>query len=197
MNYLAHAFLSFDNEHLVVGNLIGDFVKGRKQLQNYPESIQKGIFLHRHIDAFSDNHSILKQGIKILKPSQQRYAPVVIDIFYDYFLAKNWSLFSDKSLDVFAAETYAHLQRNFEIMPQKVSKTFEKMIEHNWLVGYQYKARIEYAFQRLSERIKHEHHLLHAINDLEEHKEQLNEDFILFFPDLIQSAKQEIQKLKS
>ena len=197
MNYLAHAFLSFDNEHLVVGNLIGDFVKGRKQLQNYPESIQKGIFLHRHIDAFSDNHSILKQGIKILKPSQQRYAPVVIDIFYDYFLAKNWSLFSDKSLDVFAAETYAHLQRNFEIMPQKVSKTFEKMIEHNWLVGYQYKARIEYAFQRLSERIKHEHHLLHAINDLEEHKEQLNEDFILFFPDLIQSAKQEIQKLTS
>lgn len=197
MNYLAHAFLSFDNEHLVVGNLIGDFVKGRKQLQNYPESIQKGIFLHRHIDAFSDNHSILKQGIKILKPSQQRYAPVVIDIFYDYFLAKNWSLFSDKSLDVFAAETYAHLQRNFEIMPQKVSKTFEKMIEHNWLVGYQYKARIEYAFQRLSERIKHEHHLLHAINDLEEHKEQLHEDFILFFPDLIQSAKQEIQKLKS
>lgn len=197
MNYLAHAFLSFDNEHLVVGNLIGDFVKGRKQLQNYPESIQKGVILHRHIDAFSDNHSILKQGIKTLKPSQQRYAPVVIDIFYDYFLANNWSMFSDKSLDVFAAETYAHLQRNFEIMPQKVSKTFEKMIEHNWLVGYQYKARIEYAFQRLSERIKHEHQLLHAINDLEEHKEQLNEDFILFFPDLIQSAKQEIQKLSS
>ena len=197
MNYLAHAFLSFDDEHLVVGNLIGDFVKGRKQLQNYPESVQKGIVLHRHIDSFSDNHSILKQGIKILKPSQQRYAPVVIDIFYDYFLANNWSMFSDKSLDDFAAETYAHLQRNFEIMPKHVSKTFEKMIEHNWLVGYQYKARIEYAFQRLSERIRHEHQLLYAINDLEEHKEELNEDFILFFPDLIQSAKQEIQKLMS
>ena len=197
MNYLAHAFLSFDDEHLVVGNLIGDFVKGRKQLQNYPESVQKGIVLHRHIDSFSDNHSILKQGIKILKPSQQRYAPVVIDIFYDYFLANNWSMFSDKSLDDFAAETYAHLQRNFEIMPKHVSKTFEKMIEHNWLVGYQYKARIEYAFQRLSERIRHEHQLLYAINDLEEYKEELNEDFILFFPDLIQSAKQEIQKLTS
>ena len=197
MNYLAHAFLSFDDEHLVVGNLIGDFVKGRKQLQNYPESVQKGIVLHRHIDSFSDNHSILKQGIKILKPSQQRYAPVVIDIFYDYFLANNWSMFSDKSLDDFAAETYAHLQRNFEIMPKHVSKTFEKMIEHNWLVGYQYKARIEYAFQRLSERIRHEHQLLDAINDLEEYKEELNEDFILFFPDLIQSAKQEIQKLMS
>ena len=197
MNYLAHAFLSFGNEQLVVGNLIGDFVKGRKQLQNYPEAIQKGIVLHRHIDTFSDNHAILKQGIKVLKPTQQRYAPVVIDIFYDYFLAKNWSMFSERSLDEFAAETYAYLENNLDIMPLRISRTFEKMIEHNWLVGYQYEARIEYAFQRLSERIKHEHHLLRAINDLQKHKEQLNKDFILFFPDLIQSAKEKIINIEN
>lgn len=189
MNYLAHAYLSFGNEQLLVGNLLGDFVKGRKRFDKYPKSIQDGIVLHRHIDFYSDNHLVLKQSIKRLKPTQQRYASVVVDIFYDYFLANNWSMFSEQSLDDFAATTYTQLERNFEVMPERVSRIFKKMIEHNWLVGYQYEARIEYAFQRLAERVKNEHHLLNAINDLRQHKEELNNDFLKFFPDLIQSAK--------
>lgn len=189
MNYLAHAYLSFGNEELLVGNLVGDFVKGKKQLEKYPKSIQDGIFLHRFIDSYSDNHLILKQSIERLKPTQKRYSPVVVDIFYDYFLANNWSIFSEQSLDDFALATYAQLEHNFDIMPERVSRIFKKMISHNWLVGYQQEARIEYAFERLAERVKNEHHLLNAINDLRQHKEELNKDFLLFFPDLIQSAK--------
>lgn len=196
MNYLAHAYLSFDNEQLLVGNLIGDFVKGRKQLENYPISIQEGIILHRHIDAYSDNHFVLKQSVERLRQAQQRYAPVVVDIFYDYFLATNWSVFSEQSLDDFAAVIYTHLERNFEVMPERVCEIFKKMISHNWLVGYQYEARIEYAFQRLAERVKNEHHLLTAIDDLRQQKEALNSDFLLFFPDLIQSAKAKITEFQ-
>ncbi|MFK7949880.1 MAG: ACP phosphodiesterase [Saprospiraceae bacterium] len=195
MNYLAHAYLSFGNEQLLVGNLMGDFVKGRKQFEKYPKSIQEGIVLHRHIDFYSDNHLILKQSIKRLKPTQQRYAPVVVDIFYDYFLANNWSMFSEQSLNDFALETYTHLERNFEIMPKRSSRIFKKMISHNWLVGYQQETRIEYAFQRLATRVSNKHNMLKAIDDLRQHKEALNNDFIKFFPELIQSAKAKITEI--
>lgn len=192
MNYLAHAYLSFGNEQLLVGNLLGDFVKGRRQFEKYPKSIQDGILLHRHIDSYSDKHLILKQSIERLKPTQQRYASVVADIFYDYFLANNWSFFSEQSIDDFALETYAQLENNFDIMPERVSRIFKKMISHNWLVGYQHEARIEYAFQRLATRVNNEHNMLKAIDDLRQHKNILNEDFKLFFPELIQSVKEKI-----
>lgn len=193
MNYLAHAYLSFGNEELLVGNLVGDFVKGKKQLEKYPKSIQDGIFLHRFIDSYSDNHLILKQSIERLKPTQKRYSPVVVDIFYDYFLAKNWSLFSDQSIDEFAQATYRSLERNFSIMPEKVLYIFQKMISHNWLVGYQYEKRIEFALTKLAERVKNEHFLPFAINDLRKLETPLNEDFLHFFPDLIQAVQLKIE----
>jgi acyl carrier protein phosphodiesterase len=195
MNYLAHAFLSFGNEDILVGNLIADFVKGRKKLEAYPKSIQQGIELHRHIDAFTDSHPILKQSVLRLKSTQNRYASVVVDIFYDYFLANNWALYSDKSLAAFANKTYGQLERNFDVMPEKVSWIFGRMIADNWLVGYQFEEKIEYTFNRLAERVKYEHNMLRAIDDLMEHKGDLNEDFKLFFPDLMVSTKLKMKEI--
>lgn len=195
MNYLAHALLSFGNEDILVGNLVADFVKGRKKLEAYPKSIQKGIELHRHIDAFTDRHIILKQSVSRLKPTQNRYASVVVDIFYDYFLANNWTLYSDESLPAFANKIYGQLERNFDVMPEKVSWVFGRMIADNWLVGYQFEEKIEYTFERLAQRVKYDHNMLRAIDDLMEHKADLNEDFKLFFPDLVVSAKSKLDNL--
>jgi len=195
MNYLAHAFLSFGNEEILVGNLLADFVKGRKKLEAYPKSIQKGVELHRHIDAFTDSHLILKQSVLRLKPTQNRYAAVVVDVLYDYFLANNWALYTDESLVAFSNRTYRQLERNFELMPEKVSWIFERMIADNWLVGYQFEEKIGYTFNRLAQRVKYEHNMLNAIDDLIEHKVALNEDFKLFFPDLIASTKLKIEEL--
>jgi acyl carrier protein phosphodiesterase len=189
MNYLAHAFLSFGNEEILVGNLLADFIKGRKRLEKYPMPIQKGVELHRHIDAFTDSHVVLKQSVERLKPTQSRYSPVVVDVFYDYFLANNWALYTDESLEAFANKTYRQLERNLGVMPEKVAWIFERMIADNWLIGYQFEERIEYTFERLAKRVKYEHNMLNAIDDLIEHKEALNEDFKTFFPDLMTSTK--------
>ncbi len=196
MNYLAHAFLSFEDEAIVVGNLLGDFVKGRAQLEHYPLNIQNGVILHRHIDQFSDNHTVLKQSIQRLKPTQNRYAPVVVDIFYDYFLANNWALFSDEPLQVFATKTYRQIEQHFDKMPEKVRWVFSRMIADNWLVGYQEETRIDYTFQRLITRITYSNNMGNAIKDLHRHQADLNEDFKLFFPDLIESAKLKSGELK-
>lgn len=189
MNYLAHAFLSFGNEEVLVGNLLADFVKGRKRLEKYPAAMQKGIELHRHIDAFTDSHHVLKTSVERLKPTQNRYTPVVVDIFYDYFLANNWSLYSDEPLEAFVNKTYRQLENNFGIMPEKVAWIFERMIADNWLFGYQFETKIQYTFERLASRVKFEHNMHNAIDDLIQHKTALNEDFKRFFPDLKQSAK--------
>lgn len=196
MNYLAHAFLSFNDEKLLVGNLLGDFVKGRKSFESYSDDIQKGILLHRHIDYYSDNHLILKQSIQRLKPTQSRYAPVVVDILYDYFLANNWALFSDESIEAFANRTYRQLENNFDLMPQKVQNIFSRMIEGDWLINYQDESGIDYTFQRITTRVTNENNMLNAIDDLRTHKADLNEDFKLFFPDLIKSTKDKIIELK-
>lgn len=196
MNYLAHAFLSFGDEKLLVGNLLGDFVKGKKRFESYPNAIQKGIVLHRHIDAYSDSHLILKQSIQRIKPTQNRYASVVADILYDYFLANNWSLFSEESLGDFAKKTYLQLENNFVFMPERVQNIFSRMIADNWLIGYQHEERIDYAFQQITKRIKYENNITNGIEDLKTYKTVLNEDFKLFFPDLINSVKEKIEILK-
>ena len=197
MNYLAHAFLSFGTEEILVGNLVGDFVKGRKKFEKYPKSIQNGILLHRHIDAFTDNHPILKESVARLKPTQNRYASVVVDILYDYFLANNWSQYSDEPLEAFANKTYRQLEGNFHLMPEKVEWIFGRMIADNWLVGYELEERIEFTFEKVSNRVTNEHNMLNAIDDLRKYKTELNDDFQRFFPDLLKSTKVEFEKLVS
>jgi|TARA_B110000285_G_scaffold234082_1_gene309819 acyl carrier protein phosphodiesterase len=195
MNYLAHAFLSFGEEKILVGNLVGDFVKGRKRFENYPKNIQNGILLHRHIDAFTDRHPVLKESVARLKPTQNRYASVVVDILYDYFLANNWSKYSDEPLEVFANKTYRQLEQNFHLMPEKVSWIFGRMIADNWLIGYEFEERMEFTFEKVSNRVKNDHNMLTAIDDLRKYKAVLNDDFQRFFPDLLESTKVEFKKI--
>src|ERR1700712_5540566 len=108
MNFLAHAYLSFNHHDLLVGNMISDFVKGRKKF-DYSSGIQEGITLHRQIDLFTDNHEATKEARKFLKPAVGLYSGAFVDVAYDHFLANDPNEFSDYSLQDHAANTYCIL----------------------------------------------------------------------------------------
>ena len=194
MNYLAHAFLSFNDEKILLGNLLGDFIKGRKALDKLPLNIQQGIILHRKIDTFTDNHKVVKQSIKRLKPTQNRYASVVSDVFYDYFLSKNWKKYATIEIQDFANQTYKYLENNYEFMAERPLRIYKKMIAANWLIDYKSYDKIDFVMGKLSERIKYPNNLQNAIQDLKEHEAALDEDFNQFFPELLAYTKKEYEK---
>ena len=117
MNYLAHIYLSGNNDELKIGNFMADSIKGKKYLK-YPESIQKGIILHRAIDYYTDTHPIVMQSIRRLFAIYGHYSGIIVDIFYDHFLAANWKNYSDVPLKNYIKDFYKLLQENFEILPK-------------------------------------------------------------------------------
>ncbi len=154
MNYLAHAYLSFKNEEILVGNMISDFVKGGSKF-NFPVNIQKGIMLHRMIDAFADVHPATKTAINILKPAAAAYAPVFADVVYDHFLAKDEKEFPENTLEDFAEKTYFILSSYKELLPQKFKVLLPYMIKDNWLLNYRFKYGIENSFNAVFRRAKY------------------------------------------
>ena len=125
MNFLAHLYLSGDNVHVRLGNFIGDHVKG-KAFTHYPPDVQKGILMHRAIDSFTDNHLATAESKRLLRSGYGKYAGVVVDVFYDHVLAKNWSTFSGTELNIFAQKTYSILEKNEEYLPEKWAATLYK-----------------------------------------------------------------------
>ncbi len=152
MNYLAHAYLSFNNEPILIGNMISDFVKGKNKY-NYNHEIQKGIALHRFIDTFTDQHPSTKEGKQILKPTAGAYAGAFMDIVYDYFLANDTYEFENaEALQACANKTYAFLQQNESILPLNFQNMLPYMQKQNWLYNYQFHWGIENSFKGLTHR---------------------------------------------
>ena len=135
MNYLAHLYLSGNNEATMVGNFIGDYVKG-KSYQDFPENIQKGILLHRQIDYFTDQHLKFREAKKLLNGDYGLYAGIVIDLFYDHFLAKNWNRYSEYSLREFAKYSHAVLLSHFRYLPNRVRGFLPFLIQNRRLESY-------------------------------------------------------------
>lgn len=189
MNFLAHLYLSFDQEQILIGNFIADFVKG-KEFEKYSPEIQKGIILHRKIDFFTDQHPIVKQSVKRLQSTQGRYASVLMDVFYDYFLAKNWKNYHIEELDFFAQNTYLSFQKNQEFLPEKLQKILPLMIQNNWLVNYANFEGIDKSLKSLAKRATFESQILNALQDFQNNIEDYAQDFAIFFPDLIGFVKQ-------
>lgn len=187
MNFLAHLFLSCDDEDLMIGNFIADFLKN-KEVQNYSEAIQKGIQLHRQIDSFTDNHLVVRQGTKRLQKHHHKYAPVVIDVLYDYLLAKNWETYSNQSLASFTSNVYDILLKRLDELPTKLSKGLPNWIENDWLTQYGKKEGIRYTFKRMDERTKFPSNFQAAVEHLEADYESFDNEFNQFFPDVIQLA---------
>ena len=135
MNYLAHIFLSGSNEQVMIGNFIADSIR-RADIEKQPSDVQKGIQLHQRIDSFTDTHPKVKACTKLLHTAHGKYAPVLLDIFYDYFLIKNWSRYTDLDFEEFILNTYHVLEQNMELIPPKLARHLPQMIEDNWLARY-------------------------------------------------------------
>ena len=189
MNYLAHQFLSGTNKEIRVGNFLGDFMKGR-ELKEFPETIQLGIELHRIIDEFTDTHEVVHRSKKLLHPKQGKYTSVLLDVYYDYFLAKNWDKYSNEPLQEFAASVYAdfwELRINFS---DKIISFLPNMRENDWFTNYRSYWGINKALQSIARRAKYSNTINNSLLDLQELETELEADFHIFMPELKQRCDQ-------
>ncbi len=136
MNFLAHIYLSNDDPKIMVGNFIGDFVKGRNFSQQYEPAIAKGIELHRLIDDYTDRHPVVHQSKLKLREKYRHYAAVIVDIFYDHFLSKNWNDYHSIPLALFAQATYETIASHQSVLPITVKGMLPYMIKDKWLFNY-------------------------------------------------------------
>ncbi len=186
MNYLAHAYLSFSQPEVLVGNIISDYIKGKKQF-DYSLAIQKGIRLHRAIDIFTDSHLTTKEASQYLKPAVGAYSGAFIDIAFDHFLANDTSIFNQNhSLAHFAEETYAILEKFEPCFPEGFKMRFPSMKHHNWLFNYKYREGIKNSFESLSRRATYLTSSDKCFQLFESHYEILNTCYNIFFPELLE-----------
>ncbi|MEQ8926751.1 MAG: ACP phosphodiesterase [Fulvivirga sp.] len=183
MNFLAHIYLSGDNQKLMVGNFMGDFVKG-SSFDHYDEIIVKGIWLHRAIDEYTDNHKIVAKSKDRLRAKYRHYSGVIVDVFYDHFLAKNWPNYHPEKLLSFTEKAYAILASYKNIMPSKAQYVLPYMMEGNWLYHYAKTEGIHKSLSGMARRTKYNSKMEEAVNDLNEHYEDFEKEFTLFFSDL-------------
>ncbi|HET6243937.1 MAG: DUF479 domain-containing protein [Bacteroidetes bacterium] len=184
MNFLAHIFLSGNNDLIKIGNLMADGIRGKNYL-HFPADIQKGIILHRAIDTFTDNHSIFRISKRRLQQKYGHYSGVIIDIFYDHFLAKNWSIYSDEKLEVFVNDFYKSLDANFEILTLKTQNMLPYMKKGNWLFNYQYTHGIRTILLQMDHRTNYKSKMGESVNELKEYYLEFEQEFTLFFKELI------------
>lgn len=190
MNFLAHLFLSCEREDLLIGNFLGDFVRNR-ELRNFDPAIQEGVFLHRKIDTFTDHHPIVLQGVRRLYASHSKYAPVVVDVLYDYFLSKNWDKYANQSLRTFANSIYKTLDDRKHQIPDRLRDRVRRMIADDWLIRYSTLEGIKHTFYWMRKRASKPYLLENVIESLERDKHLLNLEFNQFFPEVIDYVNNE------
>jgi len=194
MNYLAHIYLSGVNRELKFGNFIADSVAG-KQYKNYSETIQKGILLHRAIDDFTDNHNIFRKHTKLLFKDYRHYSRVIVDLFYDHFLASLWSQYNSQKLEDFTKEFYDQIEKEFELLPDKMKRAFPYMKSQNWLLQYETISGLELILEQMENRTKFDSNLKKSISNLVENYDVFKNGFVLFFQDLQIFVSSKIQSI--
>ncbi|MBC2846773.1 ACP phosphodiesterase [Winogradskyella flava] len=196
MNFLAHIYLSGENELVTIGNFVADGVRGNKY-KNYPKDIQIGIQLHREIDTFTDAHPIFRQSTKRLHKGYGHYSGVIVDIFYDHFLAKNWIAYSDIPLANYIQDFYKSLDNNFDSLPPRFKHLTPIMIEGNWLLSYATVDGIQQVLNGMNRRTKGKSKMNEATKELQTHYNAFETDFTLFFAELVEFStkkREEIEK---
>lgn len=171
-----------------MGNFLADFIKNRDVVK-LPRPVQEGIRLHRKIDSFTDQHPVVKNSVRRLRPGHGKYAPVVLDICFDYILIKNWEKYSSVPLNKFTQEVYEILEDNISLMPDFLQERLPKMIADDWLVKYGTQEGLEFTFSRMKLRTSFPRFFEGAVKSLMKEYDLYENDFNLFFPDLIEAVK--------
>jgi acyl carrier protein phosphodiesterase len=190
MNFLAHLYLSGSDENLMVGNFLADFLSNREILR-MPDGIKAGIKLHRKIDSFTDGHEFVHKSVKRLRPVHRKYAPVILDVLYDFVLANNWDLYSKTPLHTFTANAYEVLLNHLYLMPALLQERLPLMVSDDWLVRYGTEEGLRFTFSRMKLRSQHPRFFDNAVDSFTKDYLLYQEEFNAFFPELIAYVRSE------
>ena len=183
MNYLAHALLSGDDEEILFGNFIGDFIKGN-QYEQFPEKVKKGILLHRLIDDFTDSHHEYLKGKRRFYEEYPKISGVIMDILLDHLLCKEWENHTEKELNQFITNTYAKIDSKVNDLPQKMLPLYSHMRTNDWFGRYQTEEGTMLSLSQIGRRIGFEKDVGNSIEIYRFHQEKFIDEFNLFFDDL-------------
>jgi len=196
MNFLAHIYLSGDNEGIIIGNFIADGIKG-KEYTKYPLQIQKGILLHRGIDSFTDQHPIVRKSTAKLHENYGHYSGVIVDILYDHFLAKNWKKYHKQPLDTYVQDFYKLLNSEYELLPTKIQMMLPFMISNNWLLSYETIPGISRILEQMNRRTRNKSKMNLAVVELKKYYKEFEEEFTSFFSELKTFSTNKLQELEN
>jgi acyl carrier protein phosphodiesterase len=196
VNYLAHAFLSFGIPEIAVGNLISDFVKGKKK-EDQPPAIQQGITLHRAIDNFTDSHALTRRAKAVFRDEYRLYAGPLVDVSYDFFLANDPLYFPDATtLKSFSQKTYEQVSAWHSVFPERFARMFQYMRTQDWLYHYRYREGIINSFAGLARRAAYMPDPTPACRLFATHFTELESCYRDFFPELRDFASATLEGLR-
>ena len=184
MNYLSHLFLAENSEESMIGNLLGDFVKGKLR-DDYPLEILKGIKTHRKVDSYTDKHPVVKNTRNLISVKRKKYSGVLTDIFFDHFLSIHWDSYSDTDYDQFIDNAYRIILKYRDIYPEQGKIMIPRIVEKDWLRKYRSIDGLKLVFEKMSLRVKRENPLNGSEEELIENYSAIEKNFEKFFPDLI------------
>ena len=194
MNFLAHAYLSFENPQILVGNMISDFVKGAKK-NDFEKDIRQGITLHREIDSYTDLHPETKKAMQLFRSPYRLYSGPIMDIIYDHFLALEIESEKSGSLKIFTANVYKTLEDHREWLPPDFNGLLYYMKRDDWLYGYRFREGIQRSLAGLARRARYMGDSDKAFEIFNHSYVALGEHFSTFFPDVKHYAKQRFIQL--
>ena len=189
VNFIAHIHLSGARPGVMVGNFIADLI-APKDFENFPSDIQKGVLLHRHIDSFTDNHESNRQVLEIMYPRHRKYARVLLDIYYDYFLIRHWSAYSSVDFIETCDWTYTQLRKYLTLLPHEANEYVMNLLNRRWLAhAYSDIEGLERTFYYLKKRTSRPEYIEGASNTLLKNHAEIDNTFLTFYPQVIESTR--------
>lgn len=187
MNFLAHAFLSRSSPELLIGGLLGDFVKGALG-ERYTPTMRAGILLHRAIDRYTDAHAIVRASCTLISPVRRRFAAILVDVFYDHFLARHWSRYAELPLEDFTQQVYSTLLPDIASYPERLQRMLPRMAADDWLASYAEIESVEAALHGIARRFQRYPRAIVLNDGMQElllNYAALEQQFLDFFPELL------------
>ncbi|ESP93174.1 ACP phosphodiesterase [Pseudoalteromonas luteoviolacea] len=184
MNYLAHLYLAKKNADSYYGNLLGDFQRGI-DTRSLPATVQNGLANHILVDKFTDQHTLVKQSQTLFSAKRRRFSGIALDVFYDHLLIKNWNEFSALPFETFKTQSYSLLEQRLPTMHQSMQQVVDKLITGDWFSSYQTLDGTIRAIDNIANRVRFKHEFKGIGEELTQHYDELEQLFLLYFPELI------------
>ena len=185
MNYFAHLVLSQPTIESTVGNLLGDFARGIDRA-GLNTAVLAGLENHRAVDRYTDQDDRITGLKKCFKPNRRRFAGIALDVYFDHLLLNHWNKFDERDTSDVIAEFYRRMERGQDLMPSReMRRVTSLMISYDWFSSYRDIDSVARALDRIAMRIRFPNNFANAIEDLQQHENEILTVFLDFFPELI------------